>query len=298
MPVSPTSSSSTSLTSLSPTISFTSISLRKLVLKKHHPSSEMSTFPPQTSSSYLSSAQFQQVRIVYRPAAPSLGPLSGPHSDWRTETPEGEQWRGRSGMKKQLQFDLPTPSTPVPIPTQSTSISSFRHVHPSDRSSSRHASTSSSSPSSHTSYYQLSHHPIQVRVEPARSSSTSPPASESASSGFYDEDDDSASTSSAFSFIEGEGMDGLHDVIVRRDSEDSQSREIGAFERQLHFARKPSLVSDQYQAFSLPDFDLSSSYDHGDAALPFSSRREQFKRRRSEAQGVGFWRSRFLASSL
>ena len=131
-------------------------------------------------------------------------------------------------------------------------------------------------------------------------------------------------------------MEGLDDdVIVRRASEDSQSSEVGgAFgefplsaslrfrrspladsfvflllrshltDRHLSFARKPSLIStNQSQAFSLPDFNISSlSYSNGngdDDKLSFASQREQSKRKRIGAvKGVGFWQSRSLASSL
>jgi len=62
--------------------------------------------PPQASSSFLSLSQFERVRKVYRPAAPSLGPLSRPHSDWRAESPGQDEFRGRTGFKKALRFDL------------------------------------------------------------------------------------------------------------------------------------------------------------------------------------------------
>lgn len=93
------STTSSSSRSSSSTPSF----LRKLIFKRPTPSSSAM---PSPSSSSSDRAQQPVRRIVHRPAAPSLGPLSKPHSEWRAQRSEDDEWRGRSGRRKTLRFDL------------------------------------------------------------------------------------------------------------------------------------------------------------------------------------------------
>ncbi|KAL7418044.1 hypothetical protein BDY24DRAFT_373874 [Mrakia frigida] len=310
----PASSPSTTTSSSSSTSNF----LRKLILRRpnNDMSSSTSTSTPSSSSSSSSSssAQPQQVRIVHRPAAPSLGPLSRPHSEWRAERSSDEEYRGRSGRRKEMRFNLPTPTTPVPIPTSkifTSSSSSSTH----DLSSSQQSSSSSlfepSSPP--TSSPLLSLHSIQTRLAAARSTSHSSSDSGSSSgsdAAFFDDDDedeedfDSSASSSAFSFIDGEEMEGLErksttpqDVMVRRASTDSQEE---VFEQNLYFARKPSLVLNSHQShlsptqsygFSLPALASLPKPNAAEDELSFLSRQAQAKGARKINGSSSSWQS-------